>query len=59
MYRFVLGEIMLLIEGIKARIARFDARLLEELKDEWLHGLSRIAMIAAASLSRKVPSRPW
>ena len=33
-HRFVLNEIMCHIEEIEARIARFDARLLEELKDE-------------------------
>lgn len=33
-HRFVLDELMRHIEEIEARIARFDARLLEELKDE-------------------------
>jgi len=52
---FVLDEIMRHIEEIEARIARFDARLLEELKDEHnklalLQTLPGVDLIGAAML---------
>ena len=54
-HRFVLDEIMHHIEEIEARIARFDARLLDELKDEHnklalLQTLPGIDLIGAAML---------
>lgn len=54
-HRFVLNEIMRHIEEIEARIARFDARLLEELKDEHnklalLQTLPGVDLIGAAML---------
>lgn len=54
-HRFVLDEIMCHIEEIEARIARFDARLIEELKDEHnklslLQTLPGIDLIGAAML---------
>ena len=54
-HRFVLDEIMRHIEEIEARIARFDARLLEELKDErnklvLLQTLPGVDLIGAAML---------
>ena len=54
-HRFVLDEIMRHIEEIEARIARFDARLLGELKDEHnqlalLQTLPGVDLIGAAML---------
>ena len=54
-HRFVLNEIMCHIEEIEARIARFDARLLEELKDEHnklvlLQTMPGVDLIGAAML---------
>lgn len=54
-HRFVLDEIMCHIEELEARIARFDARLLDELKDEHnqlalLQTLPGIDLIGAAML---------
>ena len=54
-HRFVLDEIMHHIEEIEARIARFDTRLLEELKDEYnklvlLQTLPGVDLIGAAML---------
>ena len=54
-HRFVLDEIMCHIEEIEARIARFDARLLDELKDEnnklaLLQTLPGVDLIGAAML---------
>lgn len=54
-HHFVLGELMQHIEEIEARIARFDARLLDELKDEQntlalLQTLPGVDLIGAAML---------
>ncbi|CAG9931754.1 protein of unknown function [Candidatus Nitrotoga arctica] len=54
-HRFVLDEIMLHIEWIEACIARFDARLLEELQGEHnklvlLQTLTDVDLIGAAML---------
>uniref|UniRef100_E6QR55 Transposase of ISCARN97, IS110 family n=1 Tax=mine drainage metagenome TaxID=410659 RepID=E6QR55_9ZZZZ len=54
-HRFVLDEIMCHIEEIEARIARFDARLLEELKGEHnklvlLQTMPGVDLIGAAML---------
>jgi len=54
-HRFVLGELMQHIEEIEARIARFDARLLEGLADEQnalrlLQTLPGVDLIGAAML---------
>lgn len=54
-HHFVLDEIMRHIEEIEARIARFDARLLDELKDEnnklaLLQTLPGVDLIGAAML---------
>ena len=54
-HRFVLDEIMCHIEEIETRIARFDARLLNELKDEHnklalLQTLPGVDLIGAAML---------
>ena len=54
-HRFVLDEIMRHIEEIEARIARFDARLLDELKSEHnklalLQTLPAVDLIGAAML---------
>lgn len=54
-HRFVLDEIMCHIEELEARIARFDARLLDELKDEHnklalLQTLPGVDLIGAAML---------
>jgi len=54
-HRFILDEIMRHIEETEARIARFDARLLEELKDEHnklalLQTLPGVDLIGAAML---------
>jgi len=60
-HRFVLNEIMCHIEEIEARIARFDARLLEELKDEQnklalLQTLPGVDLIGAAMLLVEIGS---
>jgi transposase len=54
-HRFVLDELMRHVEEIEARIARFDARLLDGLKDErntlaLLQTLPGVDLIGAAML---------
>lgn len=60
-HRFVLGELMQHIEDLEARIARFDARLLEGLKDErdilgLLQTMPGIDLIGAAMLLVEIGS---
>jgi len=60
-HRFVLDELMRHIEEIEARIARFDARLLEGLKDErntlaLLQTLPGVDLIGAAMLLVEIGS---
>ena len=60
-HRFVLGELMRHIEEIEARIARFDTRLLDGLKDErntlaLLQTLPGVDLIGAAMLLVEIGS---
>ncbi len=60
-HRFVLNELMRHVEEIEARIARFDARLLDELKDErnalaLLQTLPGVDLIGAAMLLVEIGS---